>query len=32
VSVPSAQLQRREIDKGFVGLSGCVQGTTAVSA
>jgi hypothetical protein len=32
VSVPSAQVQRREIDMGFVRLPGAVQGTTAVSA
>ena len=29
--VPSAQVQRREIDMGFVRLSAAVQGTTAVS-
>jgi hypothetical protein len=29
--VPSAQVQRREIDMGFVRLPAAVQGTTAVS-
>ena len=29
--VPSTQVQRREIDTGFVRLPAAVQGTTAVS-
>jgi hypothetical protein len=32
VSVPSTQVQGREIDIGIVGPPGAVQGTTAVSA